>query len=65
MKIKNYAEQSLLELAITKAANEEGFSPGAALEAVGARKPSWSPLEVWRTRVKAPSPRTRNEPAQV
>lgn len=65
MKTKNQTEHSLLELAITKAANEEGFSPATTREAVGSRKPSWSPLEVWRTRVKTPSARTRNEPAQA
>jgi hypothetical protein len=63
MKTNNQTEHSLLELAINKAANEDGFSAGTPREVVNARKPSWSPLEVWRTRVKTPSQRT--EPAQV
>jgi hypothetical protein len=64
MKTKNQTEHSLLELAINKAANEDGFAPGTTREVVSARKASWSPLEVWRTRVKTPA-QQRTEPAQV
>jgi len=63
MKTKNQTEQTLLELATTKAANEEGFIAPAARESAPTRKQAWSPMEVWRTRVKTPSQRT--EPAQV
>lgn len=63
MKTKNQTEHSLLELAINKAANEDGFTPGVTREVASARKPAWSPLEVWRTRVKTPAQRT--DPAQA
>ncbi len=53
MKTKNQTEQTLLELATTKAANEEGFIAPAARESAPARKQAWSPMEVWRTRIKA------------
>jgi hypothetical protein len=65
MKTKNQTEHSLLELAINKAANEDGFSSGAPREVANGRKPSWSPLEVWRTRVKTSSQHARTEPAQA
>jgi hypothetical protein len=64
MKAKNQTERSLLELAITKAANEEGLSPASSAEANTNRKQAWSPLEVWRTRVKASAP-IRTKPAQI
>jgi hypothetical protein len=65
MKTKNQTERSLLELAINKAANEDGISPSAKRETSSSRRPSWSPAEVWRTRVKAPAQRerTRRTPA--
>ncbi len=62
MKTKNQTEHSLLELAVNKAANDDGISPAGSREAVPAeRVQGWSPLEVWRTRVKhtpasAPAP---------
>jgi hypothetical protein len=59
MKTKNQTEHHLLELATTNAANEDGLSPHAV------RKQAWSPLEVWRTRVKTPSPQNRPETTQV
>jgi hypothetical protein len=66
MKTKNQTEHRLLELATTSAANEDGISPDAARESsTGVRKQAWSPLEVWRTRVKAPAPINRPETAQV
>ena len=65
MKTKNQTEHSLLELAINKAANEDGFAAPGARELSGGRKQAWSPLEVWRTRVKATSSRARTEPAQA
>lgn len=64
MKTKNQTEHTLLELAVTKAANEDGISPAGTREPSPARIPAWSPLEVWRTRVKAPSAR-RPGPAQA
>jgi hypothetical protein len=67
MKTKNQTGHSLPELAIAKAANEDGFSPANTREAVssGGRKQSqlWSPREVWRTRVKTHVPLNRSEPA--
>ena len=68
MKTKNQTEQSLLELAVMKAANEDGISPPANRESTQpSRTQSWSPKEVWRTRVKAPAPAqfNRSEPAQI
>lgn len=66
MKTKNQTEHRLLELATTNAANEDGISPDASRESsTGVRKQAWSPLEVWRTRVKAPASNIRPETAQV
>jgi len=66
MKTKNQTEQSLLELAVTKAANEDGFSPPAAREATQQDfSQTWSPKEVWRTRVKASVSFTRTETAPI
>jgi hypothetical protein len=55
MKTKNQTEHDLLELAVAKAANEDGISPPSRDTATTARMQAWSPLEVWRTRVKAAS----------
>ncbi|HEY6126009.1 MAG TPA: hypothetical protein VIV63_15255 [Steroidobacteraceae bacterium] len=58
MKTKNQTEQHMLELAVATAANEDGISPASPREnATPVRKQAWSPLEVWRTRVKTPTPR--------
>ena len=66
MKTKNQTEQTLLELAITKAANDDGISPSGSREAVSAgRKQGWSPFEVWLTRVKPSSPVGRSERAPI
>lgn len=66
MKTKNQTEHPLLELAATTAANEDGISPAASRDGVSpARKQAWSPLEVWRTRVKVPTPLNRAEAAQI
>jgi hypothetical protein len=65
MKTKNQTEHSLLELAVAKAANEDGISPAGTRELSAGRKQSWSPLEVWRTRVKPSSPNARAESAQA
>jgi hypothetical protein len=55
MKTKNQTGHPLLELAIAKAANDDGITPPAAREIPqSARKQGWSPKEVWRTRVKTP-----------
>jgi len=65
MKTKNQTEHHLLELAATAAANEDGISPATSREvSAPVRKQAWSPLEVWRTRVKDTAPRTRTESAQ-
>jgi hypothetical protein len=57
MKTKNQTEHDLLELAVAKAANEDGISPPSRDlsrdTATTGRMQAWSPLEVWRTRVKA------------
>jgi hypothetical protein len=63
MKTKNHSGHTVPALAIAKAANEDGFTSTGARDAQGARKPSWSPLEVWRTRVKDDAQIKRNEPA--
>ena len=66
MKTKNQTEHRLLELATTNAANEDGISPAASRESSAAvRKQAWSPLEVWRTRVKVPAQSNRPETAQA
>jgi hypothetical protein len=66
MKTKNQTEHHLLELAAASAANEDGISPPNSRDAATpARKQSWSPLEVWRTRVKVAAQRSRSETAQI
>ena len=65
MKTKNQTEQAMLELAVTKAANDDGISPAGVRETVSAaRKQGWSPFEVWLTRVKH-SPASRSEAAPI
>jgi len=65
MKTKNQTEHHLLELAAAAAANEDGITPASSREVPGSeRKQTWSPLEVWRTRVKVPAQRTRTDTAQ-
>lgn len=54
MKTKNQTEPSLPEFAVTSAANEEGFNTVARENPNTRKQASWSPKEVWRTRVKAP-----------
>ena len=63
MKTKNQTEHDLLELAIAKAANEDGFASTGDTSTI--RKPAWSPLEVWRTRVKTPPQQSRAETGQI
>ncbi len=63
MKTKNQTEHDLLELAIAKAANEDGFASTADTSTI--RKPAWSPLEVWRTRVKPQPAQARPESSQI
>ncbi len=65
MKTKNQTGHTLLELAIAKAANDDGITPAAAREATPNRKPAWNPKEVWRTRVKSPKTFTRGEPSPL
>ena len=66
MKTKNQTGHDLLELAVSSAANEDGISPAGTRESVAsARKQAWSPLEVWRTRVKVPAHATRKEATQL
>ena len=66
MKSKNHTGHNLLELAITSAANEDGISPAGSRDGVmSTRKQAWSPLEVWRTRVKVPTRIDRTEAAQI
>ena len=64
MKTKNQTEHPLLELSASTAANEDGISPANARDTVASRKQAWSPLEVWRTRVKS-SPPSRIDPARI
>jgi hypothetical protein len=63
MKTKNQTEHDLLELAIAKAANEDGFVSSGDTSTI--RKPAWSPLEVWRTRVKPQPPQSHVETRQI
>ncbi len=67
MKTKNQTEHHLLELAATTAANEDGISPQALhdVSLTPARIQAWSPLEVWRTRVKVPAQISRAESVQI
>lgn len=66
MKTKNQTEHHLLELAASTAANEDGISPAGSRDVVApARKQAWSPLEVWRTRVKVPTLVNHTEAAQI
>jgi hypothetical protein len=65
MKTKNQTEQHLLELAAATAANEDGISPASRDISVPAGKQEWSPLEVWRTRVKTPTPHNHTDTAQI
>ena len=65
MKTKNQTEQHLLELAVATAANEDGISPAARDVATPGRTQAWSPLEVWRTRVKAQTSLNRTDTAQI
>ena len=60
MKTKNQTEHSLLELATTKAANEDGIS---SRDVDTVRTKAWSPLEVWRTRVKTSAQHNQSKPA--
>ena len=64
MKTKNQTEQHVLEFAVATAANEDGISPPARDVVAPARKQAWSPLEVWRTRVKEPAQRNRTDTVQ-
>jgi hypothetical protein len=63
MKTKNQTERDLLEFAVAKAANEDGFSSTGDTSTI--RKPAWSPLEVWRTRVKAQPQQSRADSSQI
>jgi hypothetical protein len=66
MKTKNQTEHVLLELASKSAANEDGISPNAAAGGVASpRQQAWSPLEVWRTRVKTPASAIHTKPARI
>ena len=66
MKTKNQTEPNLLELAVAKAANEDGISSSGAREvSTPASKQAWSPAEVWRTRVKTPTPLNHKDTAQI
>jgi hypothetical protein len=65
MKTRNQTEHPLLELAASSAANEDGISPAGARDAASMRKLPWSPLEVWRTRVKVPAQPSRSKKAQI
>jgi hypothetical protein len=64
MKTKNQTELSLLELAVTKAANEDGITPAAQRDGSHPdHNLAWSPKEVWRTRVKTQAQFSHSETA--
>jgi len=66
MKTKNQTEHHLLELALSSAANEDGISQAVSSDAAApARMQAWSPLEVWRTRVKVPAHVNHTDAAQI
>jgi hypothetical protein len=66
MKTKNQTGQTLLELALTTAANEDGFSPALSRDVTpSAHQQAWSPYEVWRTRVKVAHLHRPVETAQI
>ncbi|HET7810491.1 MAG TPA: hypothetical protein VFL16_07925 [Steroidobacteraceae bacterium] len=65
MKTKNQTGHPLLELKVLKAANEDGISTATRDSSVINRQMAWSPREVWRTRVKAPSKTTRSKPTPI
>jgi hypothetical protein len=66
MKTKNQAEPHLLELATNTAANEDGISPNVLRDSsTTARMQAWSPLEVWRTRVKTPTQTNRADASPI
>jgi len=65
MKTNNQTGQSLLELAVLKAANEDGISSvGTRDSSAVVRQQAWSPREVWRTRVKPKTARSKPTPIQ-
>ena len=64
MKTKNQTEQNLLELGLTAAANDDGISAPARPIAALPAKSTWSPYEVWRTRVKVSASTSRKGTAQ-
>lgn len=61
----NQTGQAQLELAVLKAANEDGISPVVRESTAPVRKQAWSPHEVWRTRVKASPKAPRSKPAPL
>jgi hypothetical protein len=65
MKTKNQTELPLLELALSKAANEEGFPVLDAHGEGAVHKQAWNPREVWRTRVKSGSKFTVSDPTPI
>ena len=64
MKTKNKTGHPVLELAIEKAANDDGIATQLARESQP-RKQGWNPKEVWRTRVKASTNLSRGESTPV
>jgi len=63
MKTKNQTEPALLDIAAaTAAANEDGITTTNVAEPLPVRKQAWSPIDVWRTRMKTPSQRILPEP---
>ena len=65
MKTNNQTGQPMLELKVLKAANEDGISTGTRDSSGVNRQQAWSPREVWRTRVKAPSKSNRSKPTPI
>ena len=66
MKTKNQTEQPVLELAVSKAANDDAVAQQGSRGMSGSgHKQAWSPFEVWRTRVKPHASYDRGEPSPL
>jgi hypothetical protein len=61
MKTKNQTEPATVQIAALEAANEDGISSSIEETSPLASPQTWSPREVWRTRVKVAVLRPQGE----
>lgn len=61
MKAKNHTEPTTVQIVALDAANEDGISPSVEETSQQQRPQTWSPREVWRTRVKVAVLRPQGE----